>query len=574
MTTLPRAPFRTNFEEDIQRGFLSVEDGVRLLDLGEGHPYNIVHQTVDRHLWQGRGDRVALHFMDGERDIRWNFYQLARRIDHWGEIYRARGIRKGDRVFVFLPRVPDLYAAILGVIKIGGIVGPLFEGFYTDALRDRLGDCGARLVVTTSELAPRIPREDLPDLEDILLVEDLFPEVPEAPYHPQKATPLAPDDGFIIHYTSGSTGKPKGILHAHRAMVQLAITGRWVLDLRPTDVYWCTAHPGWVTGSMYGIFAPWLNAASTFVNGGRFDAATWYRWIDTAAVTVMYSTPTAYRMLMAAGPQVRDSFSLRTLRHLLSVGEPLNPEVIHWAWKTFEVRVHDTWWMTETGSQLIVNMPHQDLRPGSMGRPLPGIQALILDETGAPLPPGASGQLAIRTPWPSLMKTVWNRPEKFLAYFTQVQGLGTFYLSGDTARMDADGYVYFLGRGDDVIVTAGEKVSPFEVESTLVAHPAVAEAGVIGVPDPVRGNLVKAFVVLRAGVTPSRELAAEIQNFVKTRLSAHAYPRALEIVAALPKTRASGKIMRRVLKAWETGSPLGDVTTLDNQERITLAAVP
>ncbi len=572
--SLPRADFLTNFEEDQGQGLRTVEDGYRLLDLGNGHPYNIVHQTVDRHVKRGLGSRIALRYLDGSRDESWSFDQLARRTDDWARFYRSRGIGKGERIFVFLPRVPEIYAAILGAIKIGAIVGPLFEGFYEDALRDRLADSGARLLVTSPELVSRVPLRELPDLATVHVIEDLFPSVPNHPYDPEPALSMEPDDGYIIHYTSGSTGKPKGILHAHRAMIQLAITGRWVLDLRPRDVYWCTAHPGWVTGSQYGIFAPWINGTPCLINGGRFDAATWYRYIDTAGVTVWYATPTAFRMLMAAGTQTRSAHSLASLRHLLSVGEPLNPEVISWGLQTFGVRIHDTWWMTETGAQLIVNLPHREIRPGSMGLPLPGIDVEILDADNRPVPTGQSGQLAVKAPWPSLMKTVWNNPEKFLAYFTQVPGLGKFYLSGDTARKDADGYVYFLGRGDDVIVSAGEKVSPFEVESTLVSHPAVAEAGVIGKPDGVRGNIVKAFVVLREGFPAGEELARDIQLYVKTRLSAHAWPRELEIVAALPKTRASGKIMRRVLKAWETGSPIGDATTLDNPERVTLALSP
>jgi acetyl-CoA synthetase len=257
---------------------------------------------------------------------------------------------------------------------------------------------------------------------------------------------------------------------------------------------------------------------------------------------------------------------------VLSVGEPLNPEVIEWGWKTLGVRIHDTWWMTETGAQLIVNLSHQTIRLGSVGKPLPGIEAAILDDSLLEVPRGELGQLAIKTPWPSLMKTVWNNPQKYASYFTEVKNRGVFYLSGDTARMDEDGYVYFIGRGDDVIVTSGEKVSPFEVESTLITHSKVAEAGVIAKPDPIRGDIVKAFVVLRDGVQASGELAREIRDFVKTRLSAHAYPREVEIVAALPKTRVSGKIMRRVLKAWETGGDIGDTTTLENGQRITLAS--
>ena len=562
----------SNLQLDEREGPISWERIIKIFNWNKGGSYNLAAEAVDRHIAEGFGGKIALRYVDESRDFTWTFLQLAHRVDYWMNRFLSLEIQKGDRVFIFLPRVPDLYAAILGAIKMGAIAGPLFEAFYADALRDRLGDCGAKLLVTTPELAQRVPREDLPHLRQIILLEDLFPEVESNPQtKPLQAVNMDPDDGLIIHYTSGSTGKPKGILHAHRAMIQHAATGRWVLDLRDDDLYWCTAHPGWVTGSSYGVFAPWLNRATILINGGRFDALTWIRLLEKTGVTVLYSAPTVFRMIMATPPEAFQKLQHR-LRHVLSVGEPLNPEVIEWGWKTLGVRIHDTWWMTETGAQLIVNLSHQTIRLGSMGKPLPGIEAAILDDSLLEVPRGELGQLAIKTPWPSLMKTVWNNPQKYASYFTEVKNRGVFYLSGDTARMDEDGYVYFIGRGDDVIVTSGEKVSPFEVESTLITHSKVAEAGVIAKPDPIRGDIVKAFVVLREGVQASGELAREIRDFVKTRLSAHAYPREVEIVAALPKTRVSGKIMRRVLKTWEAGGDIGDTTTLENGQRITLAS--
>jgi acetyl-CoA synthetase len=342
-------------------------------------------------------------------------------------------------------------------------------------------------------------------------------------------------------------------------MVQHYYTGKVVLDLQENDVYWCTADPGWVTGTSYGIFAPWLNGATNVVRGGRFSPQDWYGTIDKYKVTVWYSAPTAFRMLMGAGDETVKQFSLASLRHVLSVGEPLNPEVVRWGLKVYGQRIHDTWWMTETGAQLICNYPSMPIKPGSMGRPLPGTDAAILDDAGNELPPFRMGNLAIKTPWPSMMRKIWNNPAKFEEYF-RIPG---WYVSGDSAYRDDEGYFWFQGRVDDVINTAGERVGPFEVESKLVEHPAVAEAGVIGKPDPMRGEIIKAFIALREGYSPSDELKAEISKFVKEGLSAHAAPREIEFKDKLPKTR-SGKIMRRVLKAWELNLPTGDLSTIED----------
>lgn len=575
---------------------------------------NIAHEAVDRHLEEGRGEKTALIYLDDVRRIEWNFRQLKERSDQYASLCLSRGLNPGDRVFIFLPKIPELYAAMIGVVKAGGVVGPLFDGFFADSLRDRLADSAARFLITDLELAERVPYAELPDLEEVWVLRHDFPApaVPAGPAQGQEnylAVDLDPktifgielppgrprfldleasldrllpvgdavtswldlEDGYIIHYTSGSTGKPKGILHAHRAMIQLSLSGAWVLDLRDEDVYWCTAHPGWVTGSAYGVFAPWLNGATIVVNGGRFSADGWYNLIDELGISVLYSAPTAFRMLMSAGRGTRDSYKLDSLRHILSVGEPLNPELISWALDNFAQRIHDTWWMTETGAQLVANLPCDELRPGSMGLPLPGIEVAILDPEGKELAAGQPGQLAVKTPWPAMMKTVWKQPERFQSYFLDLPGRGRFYLSGDSAYLDQDGRVWFLGRADDMIVSNGEKVSPFEVESSLIEHPAVAEAAVIGKPDQIRGSIVKAFVVLREGRLADTELAEELKLFVKTRLSAHAYPREVEILGSLPKTRASGKIMRRVLKAWELDQDPGDTSTLENSERKTLA---
>ncbi|MGO4374072.1 acetate--CoA ligase, partial [Paenibacillus sp. MCAF20] len=413
-----------------------------------------------------------------------------------------------------------------------------------------------------------IKREELPALKHIFVfgndvqtedgILDFAAEMSQASEEAEIEW-LDREDGLILHYTSGSTGKPKGVCHVQNAMIQHYYTGKIVLDLKEDDVYWCTADPGWVTGTSYGIFAPWLNGATIVIRGGRFSPGDWYGVIQKYGVTVWYSAPTAFRMLMGAGDDVVTQYDLSSLRHVLSVGEPLNPEVVRWGMKVYGQRIHDTWWMTETGGQLICNYPSMDIKPGSMGKPIPGVSAAIIDDNGNEVPPYRMGNLAIRTPWPSMMRKIWNNPSKYEEYF-RLEG---WYVSGDSAYMDEDGYFWFQGRIDDVINTSGERVGPFEVESKLVEHPAVAEAGVIGKPDPMRGEIIKAFIALREGYVASEELKKEISQFVKVGLSAHAAPREIEFKDKLPKTR-SGKIMRRVLKAWELNLPTGDLSTIED----------
>ncbi len=529
---------------------------------------NMAYEAIDRHVDNGRGDKIALHYSDTQREESYTFADLSRQSNRFANVLRDLGVVKGDRVFIFMPRTPELYFSLFGALKVGSVVGPLFEAFMETAVRDRLKDSGAVAIITTTALLSRVPRADLPDLKHVIVFGDSveegngiidFSSAMETASDETELTFLDREDGLILHYTSGSTGKPKGVFHVQNAMLQHYHTGRVVLDLREDDVYWCTADPGWVTGTSYGIFAPWLNGVTNVVRGGRFSPQDWYSTIQKYKVTVWYSAPTAFRMLMGAGDDVVKSFDLSSLRHVLSVGEPLNPEVVRWGNKIYGQRIHDTWWMTETGGQLICNYPSMDIKPGSMGKPVPGIQAAIIDDQGKELPPFQMGNLAIKTPWPSMMRTIWNNPTKYEEYF-HIPG---WYVSGDSAYMDDEGYFWFQGRIDDVINTAGERVGPFEVESKLVEHPAVAEAGVIGKPDPIRGEIIKAFISLREGFTPSDELKADIAKFVKEGLSAHASPREIEFKDKLPKTR-SGKIMRRVLKAWELNLPTGDLSTIED----------
>jgi acetyl-CoA synthetase len=529
---------------------------------------NMAYEAIDRHADGALKDKIALYYSDDRRDESYTFAEMKAHSNKFANVLRKYGVGRGDRVFIFMPRTPELYFALLGTLKVGAIVGPLFEAFMETAVKDRLEDSGAVAIITTPSQLSRVPVDSLPELKHVILLgDDLQLQSGQIDYREEMSQAseqfdmewMDREDGMILHYTSGSTGKPKGVFHVHNAMMQHYYTGKMVLDLHDNDIYWCTADPGWVTGTSYGIFAPWLNGATNVIRGGRFSPQDWYNTIQRYKITVWYSAPTAFRMLMAAGDDVVASFDLTSLRHVLSVGEPLNPEVVRWGMRVYNQRIHDTWWMTETGGHLICNYPSMAIKPGSMGKPIPGVEAAIIDDNGNPLPPYQMGNLAIKTPWPSMMRKIWNNPTKYEEYFK----IAGWYVSGDSAYYDEDGYFWFQGRVDDVINTAGERVGPFEVESKLVEHPAVAEAGVIGKPDALRGEIIKAFIALREGYSPSEELKADISKFVKLGLSAHAAPREIEFKDKLPKTR-SGKIMRRVLKAWELNLPTGDLSTIED----------
>lgn len=530
---------------------------------------NMAYEAIDRHAESFRKNKVALYYRDTVRDEKYTFREMKELTNKAGNVLKRLGeVEKGDRVFVFMPRTPELYFSILGTLKLGAISGPLFEAFMEGAVKDRLEDSEAKVLVTTPELLDRVPVDELPHLKHIFLVgenieeSDLYIDFNKRMVEADKNLDIEwvdRTDGMILHYTSGSTGRPKGVLHVHNAMIQHYQTARWILDMQEDDVYWCTADPGWVTGTSYGIFGPWLTGTSNVIVGGRFKPETWYQVLEDYGVTIWYSAPTAFRMLMSAGDEIIKRFELSQLRHIVSVGEPLNPEVIRWGMEVFGKRIHDTWWMTETGALLIANYPCLEIRPGSMGKGIPGVEVAIVDDRGNVLPPNRMGNLAIKKGWPSMMHEIWNNKEKYDSYFLP----GDWYVSGDSAYMDEDGYLWFQGRVDDVIMTAGERVGPFEVESKLLEHPAVAEAGVIGKPDPIRGEIIKAFIALLDGNEPTDELREDIRQFVKTGLAAHAAPREIEFRDKLPKTR-SGKIMRRVLKAWELNLPTGDLSTMED----------
>ncbi|MFQ5861614.1 MAG: acetate--CoA ligase [Candidatus Brocadiales bacterium] len=548
------------------------EDIKKELGLDTKGGINIATNAIDSHADTRRRDKIALYWEGsrGERK-RYTFSEMRQESNRVGNVLKSLGVRNGDRVFVFLPRIPELYISIIGIAKIGAVAGPMFSAFGPEAIRDRLKDSNAKVLITDLSLRERVHQvwDELPELKTVIVTrapegerlrrgEISYEQEIEKASHGLEIEPMSLEDPLYMLYTSGTTGRPKGVVHVQNDMVSHYITTKWVLDLHEEDVYWCTADPGWVTGTVYGLWGPWLNGTSQVVFEGRYDAERWYSIMEHYGVTVWYTAPTALRMLMKAGDELVKRYDLSALRYICSVGEPLNPEVIRWGMDVYGLCIHDNWWQTETGSIMISNYPSMPVRPGSMGRPFPGVEAAIIDGQGKTLPPGNSGILALRPGWPSMMRTIWGDEKRYREYFH----IPEWYVTGDTAYMDKDGYFWFIGRADDVIMTAGHRVGPFEVESALVEHKAVAEAGVIGKPDPERGQIIKAFLVLRKGFSPSEELEDDIKEFIKHRLSGHAYPREIEFCESVPKTR-SGKIMRRLLKARELGLPEGDLSTLE-----------
>ncbi|MBI4012421.1 MAG: acetate--CoA ligase [Candidatus Rokubacteria bacterium] len=558
-------------------------DGARreLDGLPGGRGLNIAHEAVDRHAAGPRRDHVAIRWLGKTGEVRsYTYARLRELTNRFANVLAGLGVAKGDRVYMLAGRVPELYVTALGTLKRGGVFCPLFSAFGPEPIRARLAIGQARVLVTTEALYARkvaALRASLPHLEHVLLVgEGARPtRVPETrDYHALMAgaddrfeiEPTEPEDAALLHFTSGTTGTPKGAVHVHDAVVAHHVTGRLALDLHPGDVFWCTADPGWVTGTSYGIVAPLTNGVTSLVDEADFDAARWYGVLQDQKVSVWYTAPTAIRMLMKAGAELPRKYDLGALRFLASVGEPLNPEAVVWGQEAFGLPFHDNWWQTETGGIMIANFAAMEIRPGSMGRPLPGIDAVIVRKTphgGLEVveEPDVQGELALRPGWPSMFRAYWGEPERYRQCFAD-----GFYLTGDLARRDRDGYFWFVGRADDVIKTSGHLIGPFEVESVLMEHPAVAEAGVIGKPDPVALEVVKAFVSLKEGYAPTPELRRELLAFARTRLGAVVAPKELDFRPALPKTR-SGKIMRRLLRARELGLPEGDISTLEDGSR-------
>jgi acetyl-CoA synthetase len=552
----------------------------RMLDGLPGGGLNIAHEAVDRHARGARAAHLALRWLGKGGQVRdFTYMDLSRLSNRFANVLRRLGVGKGERVFLLSGRIPELYVAALGALKNGSVVCPLFSAFGPEPLQQRLAIGEGRVLVTTAALYARRRiaewRAALPQLAHVLLADgDPARSAPDtqalAPLMESAddrfdIPPTAAEDMALLHFTSGTTGKPKGAVHVHEAVLAHHVTGAYALDFHPDDVFWCTADPGWVTGTSYGIIAPLTHGMTSIVDEGDFDAARWYGIVQRQRVSIWYTAPTAVRMMMKAGADLARSHDFSRLRFIASVGEPLNPEAVVWGQDAFGLPIHDNWWQTETGGIMIANYPAMEVRPGSMGRPLPGIEAAIVqrheDGTIAVLDePDRQGELALRPGWPSMFRAYLHEEERYRKCFA-----GGWYLTGDLATRDADGYFWFVGRADDVIKSAGHLIGPFEVESALMEHPAVAEAGVIGKPDPVIGEVVKAFVALRSGYTPDPALEKELIGFARTRLGPAVAPREIAFRDSVPKTR-SGKIMRRLLKAQELGLPVGDLSTLEGGE--------
>jgi len=559
-----------------------------ILSWKDGELLNIGAICSDRVCARGWGDKPALVWEGfGDKKRTYTFDDLKLHSNGFAKLLVDIGIEPGDRVCVFMDRIPSLYFSFLGILKMGGVAQPLFCAFGDESLEVRLASAGTRAILTTQKHVKKVRKikDRLPALEHVIVVEGDRSKLKDGEgfFHVESADrveefdvfPADPETPSVLHYTSGTTGQPKGAQHVHDSIWGQALTTSWVLDLRDDDVYWCTADPGWVTGTSYGIIGPWSLGVTQCVLDSGFTSARWYQFIQDHRVTVWYSAPTAIRSLMRDGEELAGKYDLKSLRHLASVGEPLNAEAVVWSERAYGLPFHDTFWQTETGSIMIANYPGMEIRPGSMGRPFPGIEAGLLDlKTHEELTePGKVGLIAFRPGWPSMFRAYRGEPEKYRGRFVGARAdatpdelrtdTGLWYVSGDRSSIDQDGYYWFVGRDDDVINTGGHLVGPFEIESALVEHEAIAEAAAIGKPDEVNMEVVKVFVTLNAGYEPSGDLELAIMNFIRKRLSPLAMPQEIEYVEKLPKTR-SGKILRRYLRALEWGEDVGDLSTLED----------
>jgi len=543
-----------------------------------GSGLNIAYEAVDRHASGPHRDRLALRWLGQDDTVRdFTYADLKAQTNRFANVLKSLGLGKGDPVFVLAGRIPELYVAALGTIKNTSLFCPLFSAFGPEPIYQRLSKGDARVLVTTDrQYRQKVEdlMERLPKLEHVLLT-DVEADVRDGLWSlPRRMADAAekfdipstdPEEVAVLHFTSGTTGMPKGAVHVHNAVLNHYMTGKYVLDFHPGDVFWCTADPGWVTGTSYGIISPLVHGVTNIIDEADFDAERWLRILHEQKVSVWYTAPTAIRRLMRLDIEPRKKYDLSHLRVIHSVGEPLNPEAVLWGEHALGLPIHDNWWQTETGGIMIANFPALEIRPGSMGLPVPGVEAAIVrrvdkETVEVVKEPGVQGELALKPGWPSMFRAYLHDDERYRECF-----VGGWYFTGDLAMRDADGYYWFLGRADDIIKTSGHMVGPFEVESALMEHPAVAEAGVIGKPHPMIGELVKAFVSLKPNVQPSNELRLDLIGFARKRLGSAVAPKEIDFEENLPKNRA-GKIMRRLLKARELGLPEGDTSTLEMNE--------
>lgn len=537
---------------------------------------NIAHEAVDRHVLHGNGSKIALHFIGiDNKKTDFSYQQLKNISNQFANVLKKFGVNKGNRIFVLMDRTPDLYIAALGTWKNRCVFCPLFSAFGPEPIKTRILIGSGKVLVTTKKLFQKKIkniRHELPTLSHIFIVDESEDNRAEntlsfSHHLSQTSTefhiePTDPNDIALVHFTSGTTGKPKGAVHVHEAVIAHHITGKFALDFHPDDIFWCTADPGWVTGTSYGIISPLTNGITSIIDAADFDAERWYSILENEKVNVWYTAPTAIRMMMKLGIDLARGRHLPHLRFIASVGEPLNPEAVFWGMDAFNLPIHDNWWQTETGGIMVANFASMDIKPGSMGKPIPGIEASIVEVIDGKIhvikEVGKKGELALKKGWPSMFRDYLHEEERYQKCF-----VNDYYLTGDLATVDEDGYFWFVGRKDDVIKSSGHLIGPFEVESALMEHPAVAEAGVIGKPDPIAMEIVKAFVSLNSGFQESDDLKLEILGFARKHLGTAVAPKEIDFVSSLPKTR-SGKIMRRLLKARELGLPEGDTSTLDS----------
>ncbi len=541
-----------------------------------GKCLNIAHEAVDRHAEGGRRNHVAVRWLGIDGTTKdFTYLDLKKQTNRFANVLKNLGVEKGETVFALAGRIPELYFAALGTLKNTSVFCPLFAAFGTEPIFQRLGRGDVKVLVTTEKLFSKKVEgllQRLSHLKYVLLADSakhINDKVLSLPLLMNEASekfiipPTDSRDKAVLHFTSGTTGMPKGAVHVHGAVLTHYITGKFVLDFHPDDIFWCTADPGWVTGTSYGIIAPLTHGLTMLVDEAEFDADRWYKILEEQKVTIWYTAPTAIRRLMRMNIKPSEKYDLSHLRLIHSVGEPLNPEAVEWGKKTLGLPILDNWWQTETGGIMIANYPSMKIKPGSMGKPLPGIKAAIVhiqkDKAYIVNEPDVTGDLALKPGWPSMFREYLHDEDRYKKCFKD-----GWYITGDLARIDEDGYYWFVGRADDIIKTSGHMVGPFEVESVLMEHPAVAEAGVIGKPDPLIGELVKAFVALKSGFTADENLRLDIIGFARTKLGPAVAPKEIQFVDSLPKTR-SGKIMRRLLKAGELGLPEGDVSTLEKE---------
>ena len=560
--------------EKVRTSFSWKNIAQELSGLPDSKGLNIAHEAVDRHAKTQLKDTVALRFIRKDRSFQdFTYGELQKLTSKFANVLQNLGIKKGERIFSLAGRIPELYITALGTLKFTAVFCPLFSVFGPEPIFQRLSRGDASVIITTSALFEKKIQsilERLPALHYIILIDTKehlskkilsYSKLMEQAKDEFIIPETNPEDSALLHFTSGTTGMPKGVLHVHQAVLTHYITGKYVLDFHKGDRYWCTADPGWVTGTSYGIIAPLLHGITSIIDEEEFDAVRWYSILEEHKINIWYTAPTAIRRLMRMNIKAYKEYNLKNLRLILSVGEPLHAEAVLWGQRNFGIPILDNWWQTETGGIMIANYPSMKVKPGSMGKPLPGIEIAIAEVNNKELKiitePDIKGHLVLKKGFPSLFRGYLHEEERYKKCF-----IGEWYLSGDLAKKDADGYFWFIGRADDIIKTSGHMVGPFEVESTLMRHPAVAEAAVIGKPEATIGELVKAFVVLKPEKEANEETKMDIMAFARKEMGPAVAPKEIEFTDNIPKTR-SGKILRRLLKARELGLPEGDLSTLE-----------